>query len=98
MVVSFSIILLAIVIVFFVFLFFQRTHYLIVLLILELVIIVLILGLPMVGSSLGITSTPLILTLIVMGACEASVGLSVLVYLVRFHGRDLIKSLSLGGL
>lgn len=96
--ISSFVVLTVVVMVFFLFLFFQRDHYLVVLMILELVIITLMLGLPMGGSSMGLTSSPLILVLIVIGACEARVGLSVMVYLVRFHGRDLIKSLSVGGL
>ena len=98
MIISFFYILSVVVITFFIFLFFQRDHYLVILLILELVIMVLILGFPMVGAFMGGTSTPLILCLLVIGVCEARVGLSVMVYLVRFHGRDLLKSLVVGGL
>jgi NADH:ubiquinone oxidoreductase subunit K len=98
MTISFIYILSVVAITFFLFLFFQRDHYLVILLILELIIMVFILGFPMVGAFMGRTSTPLILCLLVMGVCEARVGLSVMVYLVRFHGRDLLKSLVVGGL
>lgn len=59
---------------------------------------VLILGLPMVGLLLRGASRPLVMVLLVMGACEARVGLSIMVYLVRSHGNDLMSSTAVGSL
>jgi NADH:ubiquinone oxidoreductase subunit K len=78
--------------------FFQREHYLIVLLLLEVVSIVLVIGIPIVIFSFGIVSSPLFLILLTISACEASLGLRIMVYLVRSYGVDLLKCVSLGSL
>lgn len=77
--------------------FFQREHFLIALLLLELISILLVLGVPLLKFSLGITSTPIVIILLTLRACESSLGLGVIVYLVRFHGNDLLITISAGG-
>lgn len=93
MIISSRLIFLVIVITIISFFFFQREHFLIALLLLELISIVLVLRIPMFKISFGLTSTPLILVLLTMRACEASVGLGVIVCLVRSHGNDLLQSI-----
>lgn len=75
----------------------QRKHFLTMLLIIEVVVIIFIFGLPLVGLIVGLTSNLLIFFLLTVGVCEASVGLSIIVFLVRFHGRDYIKCITLSG-
>lgn len=93
MIISSSLIFLVMAITIIAFFFFQREHFLIALLLLELITIILVLGVPIFKLSFGLTSTPVILILLTLGACEARVGLAVIVCLVRFHGNDLLNSL-----
>ena len=74
--------------------FLQRDHFLIALLLLELISIALVLGIPVTSYSLGVVSTPFFLVLLTMRACEARVGLAVIVYLVRSFGGDILQSIS----
>ena len=78
--------------------FYQRRHFLLALLLLELITITIVIGVPIIFYFLGVTSRPLILCYLTMRACEARLGLAVLVYLVRFHGNDRLHSLILGAL
>lgn len=96
--VSSSLIFLIIALVIICVFFFQREHYLIVLLVLEVISIVLVIGIPMVMFSFGMVSSPLFLILLTIRACEARVGLRVIVYLVRSYGVDLLKCVSLRSL
>jgi NADH:ubiquinone oxidoreductase subunit K len=97
MFISSNLIFIVVVITILSFFFFQREHFLIALLLLELISIVLVLGIPLFKASFGLTSTPLVLVLLTISACEASLGLGVMVYLVRSHGNDLLHSISLSG-
>jgi len=97
MVVHISVLAFLIMSSFFFFIFLQREHYLIFLFTLELIIMVLIFIIPITGASYGTMSTPVVLVLLTMGACEARVGLSVIVFVVRFYGNDLMCSFSMGG-
>ena len=74
--------------------FLQRDHFLIALLLLELISIALVLGIPVTSYSLGVVSTPFFLVLLTIRACEARVGLAVIVYLVRSFGDDILQSIS----
>merc|ERR1711976_299350 len=72
----------------------QRTHFLSVLLAIEaavvFTIIILILGRIKTGQRLD----PLAFALLTIGVCEAALGLALLVAIVRSHGNDLLKSIS----
>lgn len=78
--------------------FLQREHFLIALLLLELVSIALVLGIPITSFGLGVVSTPFFLILLTIRACEASIGLAVIVYLVRSFGGDMLQSMRVGSL
>nr|QXI86553.1 NADH dehydrogenase subunit 4L [Heteroteuthis dispar] len=49
----------------------------------------------MLSWGLGSGDWSLMMVIIVFGVCEASLGLSLLVSMVRIHGNDYVKSLSL---
>ena len=72
----------------------QRTHLLIVLLALEATIVAIIIALALIGLKRGDRIEPLVFVLLTIGACEASLGLSLLVAIVRTFGNDLIKSIT----
>nr|YP_006303251.1 NADH dehydrogenase subunit 4L [Zygeupolia rubens]ADZ05378.1 NADH dehydrogenase subunit 4L [Zygeupolia rubens] len=74
-------------------LFMERGHLLMVLLLLESVILELFFVL-LFGLALSVSSLYLSLVLISFGACEASVGLSLLVSLIRSHGNDFVSLLT----
>lgn len=73
--------------------FYFRKQFLIVLLRLEFVVLGLFLSfiffLSLVGKSVSLS-----FFLLILGACEASLGLSLLVSMVRLNGRDMLRSLS----
>jgi NADH-ubiquinone oxidoreductase chain 4L len=92
-IVSFIIILMVAVGAIFFSFFLQRDHFLIALLLLELISIALVLGIPITSYSLGVVSTPFFLVLLTMRACEARIGLAVIVYLVRSFGDDILQSI-----
>jgi len=96
--VSTALVLMMIVGIIFFSFFLQREHFLIALLLLELVSIVLVLGVPLTNLGLGVVSTPFFLVLLTIRACEASVGLAVIVYLVRSFGGDMLQSIRVGRL
>lgn len=95
MIISSRLIFFIVVLVLLSFFFFQREHFLIALFLLELISIVLVLGVPLFIASFGLTSTPLVLIFLTVSACEASLGLSIMVYLVCSHGNDLLQSIRL---
>nr|YP_010454042.1 NADH dehydrogenase subunit 4L [Heteroteuthis dagamensis]QXJ42019.1 NADH dehydrogenase subunit 4L [Heteroteuthis dagamensis] len=49
----------------------------------------------MLSWGLGSSDWSLMMVIVVFGVCEASLGLSLLVSMVRIHGNDYVKSLSL---
>lgn len=73
----------------------QRTHLLIALLCLEGIILTLVLLIPS-FLYLSRINNILVFALIILtlGACEARVGLSILVNMSRSYGRDILKSVS----
>jgi len=75
-------------------LFLERGHLLLVLLLLEAVMLGLFSYLIF-GLFAGLRNLYLCLVLIRFGACEAAVGLSLLVSLIRSHGNDFVSSLSI---
>nr|YP_009917568.1 NADH dehydrogenase subunit 4L [Manayunkia occidentalis]QLM00887.1 NADH dehydrogenase subunit 4L [Manayunkia occidentalis] len=70
----------------------QRVHFLMTLLYLELMIISLTLFLISVSSYNSLFYLIITLTL---GACEASMGLALLISMIRFYGNDMLMSLTL---
>nr|YP_010146834.1 NADH dehydrogenase subunit 4L [Yininemertes pratensis]QQP01063.1 NADH dehydrogenase subunit 4L [Yininemertes pratensis] len=75
-------------------LFLERGHLLMVLLLLEAVMLGLFLFL-LFGLGESVSNLYLCLVLISFGACEAAVGLSLLVSLVRTHGNDFVSTLTI---
>nr|YP_009773370.1 NADH dehydrogenase subunit 4L [Nierstraszella lineata]QIZ12581.1 NADH dehydrogenase subunit 4L [Nierstraszella lineata] len=71
---------------------FQRKHLLNALLSLEMILLSLFIFL--VGLSSSINESFVCLVLLSFGACEAAVGLALLVVLVRTHGNDYVYSFS----
>jgi len=71
----------------------QRTHFLTALLALELLVIIVIIMLVLAGLKSGQHLDRLVFVLLALGACEARLGLSLLVAIVRSYGNDLLKSL-----
>jgi len=72
----------------------QRQHFLISLFSLEGIILILVAIIPL---SLTISNMPIITTSIIIltfGACEASLGLRLIVIISRYYGRDILKSLT----
>jgi NADH-ubiquinone oxidoreductase chain 4L len=74
-------------------LFLERGHFLMVLLFLEGVVLGLFTFL-LFGLGFSISNLYLCLVLISFSACEAAVGLSLLVSLIRTHGNDFVSSLT----
>lgn len=75
-------------------LFLERGHLLIILLLLEAVMLGLFFLLVFEVRS-GLTNFYVCLVLIRFGACEAAVGLALLVSLIRTHGNDFISTLTI---
>jgi len=75
-------------------LFLERGHLLIILLLLEGVMLG-VFSFLLVGVSFSMSRFYLCLVLIRFGACEAAVGLSLLVSLIRTHGNDFVSSLTI---
>lgn len=76
-------------------LFLERGHLLIILLLLEGVILGLFSFLLFGVGSFILSNFYVSLVLIRLGACEAAVGLSLLVSLVRTHGNDFVSALTI---
>lgn len=73
---------------------FNRAHIISLLLLLESIILILICFFFFILIELG--ADPLIFLLILtLRACEAALGLSILVSLIRFHGNDQLMSISI---
>jgi len=73
----------------------KRTRFLAALISLEVVMLIFVVLIPTNASLMGLTAGLCIPVLLVMGACEAALGLSLLVVIVRHYGNDKIRSLSL---
>nr|QYK19532.1 NADH dehydrogenase subunit 4L [Neoamphitrite affinis] len=72
----------------------QRKHMLMALLCLEAIILSLVLMLIMNWSPLPQNMTPLFIILLTLGACEASLGLALLVSMARSVGTDMLNLLT----
>lgn len=72
----------------------QRKHFLLALLALELVVVFMVGSLTVQGVWGRGSCECLLFVMLVGRACEAVVGLGLLVYIVRVYGNDRIKSLS----
>src|SRR6267154_365810 len=73
----------------------QRHHFLISLFSLEGIILTLVAIIPLSLSIINIPIATLSIILLTLGACEASLGLSLIVIISRYYGRDIFNSLSL---
>nr|CAB93001.1 NADH dehydrogenase subunit 4L [Arbacia lixula] len=74
----------------------NRLHFLSILLCLELLLISLFIGIALWNVSSGnFQNTSFNLLLLTISACEASIGLSLMVALSRTHSSDLVLSLNL---
>nr|YP_001527855.1 NADH dehydrogenase subunit 4L [Strongylocentrotus droebachiensis]YP_001527868.1 NADH dehydrogenase subunit 4L [Strongylocentrotus pallidus]CAP12674.1 NADH dehydrogenase subunit 4L [Strongylocentrotus droebachiensis]CAP12687.1 NADH dehydrogenase subunit 4L [Strongylocentrotus pallidus] len=74
----------------------NRLHFLSILLCLELLLISLFIGIAIWNKNTGVPqNTTFNLLLLTLSACEASIGLSLMVALSRTHSSDLVASLSL---
>lgn len=72
----------------------QQTHLLISLIALEGVILRLVLIIPPILCINSISLAQVCIIILSLGACEASLGLALLVCAARFTGSDIVKSLS----
>ena len=72
----------------------QRKHFLLALLALELAVVFIVGSLTVRGVWDGGSCECLLFIMLVGRACEARVGLGLLVYMVRVYGNDGIRSLS----
>lgn len=73
----------------------QYNHLLITLLALEGIMLSLVLYVPIIIIFSRVPLAFLSLIILTLGACEAALGLSLLVLIARSYGNDLIKSLSI---
>src|ERR1051325_6868664 len=73
---------------------YQRSHLLISLLCLEGIILCLVLYLPILIFSSNMPLPTIRIIILTFGACEASLGLRIMVLISRSYGSDMIKSLS----
>lgn len=73
----------------------QRSHLLISLLCLEGIILRLVLLIPSIIYARNITLPSLSIILLTFGACEARLGLRIIVLISRSYGSDIIKSLTI---
>ena len=71
----------------------HRKHFLISLLYLEAFILSVALLIPTILLPLNRVCTIFVIVLLTIGACEASLGLSLLVRITRSYGNDLMKSI-----
>jgi len=72
----------------------QRTHFLTALLAIEAALFILAATIPINQIMHHLPNTILIVLILTLAACEASLGLALLVLIVRSYGNDLIRSLS----
>jgi len=73
----------------------HQSHLLISLLSLEGVILTVVLFVPYTIRIVGNPSATLTIILLTFGACEARLGLSLIVLMSRIHGSDIVKSLTI---
>ena len=72
----------------------QREHFLLALLSLELVV-VMVVGILAIQRVVAVGQLEcLMFVMLALGACEARIGLGLLVFIVRVYGRDLMQSMS----
>lgn len=72
----------------------QRTHFLTALLAIEAALLLLATAIP-INQTLGhLPNTTLVILILTLAACEARLGLALLVLIVRAYGNDLIRSLA----
>jgi len=74
---------------------YQNEHLLISLLCLEGIILTLVLFIPISMFSSQIIIPSIRIIILTFGACEASLGLSLIVFMSRSYGSDIIKSITI---
>ena len=72
--------------------FFAPFHFLSALLLLELIGIFLVLAVPLSGVVGGQGFSMVVIVILTISACEASLGLAVVVHMIRCYGNDLLGS------
>jgi NADH:ubiquinone oxidoreductase subunit K len=72
----------------------QRTHFLTALLAIEAALLLLATAIPINQILYHLPNSTLIILILTLAACEASLGLALLVLMVRAYGNDLIRSLA----
>jgi NADH-ubiquinone oxidoreductase chain 4L len=73
----------------------NQKHFLIALLSLEGITLTLVLFVPVSMSTIGAPNLRITVLLLTFGACEARIGLSLIVLISRSHGTDILKSLTI---
>nr|QGZ09941.1 NADH dehydrogenase subunit 4L [Eisenia nordenskioldi nordenskioldi] len=73
----------------------NQSHFLMTLLSLEGITLSLVLFVPMTLSVMSASNTAISVMLLTFGACEASLGLSLMVLMSRSYGTDMLSSLSM---
>nr|YP_009244893.1 NADH dehydrogenase subunit 4L [Amynthas cucullatus]AMO26991.1 NADH dehydrogenase subunit 4L [Amynthas cucullatus] len=73
---------------------FNQTHFLMTLLSLESITLSLTLFVPLMLMNCSAANTAMAVILLTFGACEASLGLSLMVSMSRSYGSDMLKSLT----
>uniref|UniRef100_A0AAU7YPH4 NADH-ubiquinone oxidoreductase chain 4L n=1 Tax=Amynthas bubonis TaxID=3229772 RepID=A0AAU7YPH4_9ANNE len=73
---------------------FNQSHFLMTLLSLEGITLSLVLFVPLMLMNCGAPNTAMTVTLLTFGACEASIGLGLMVSMSRSYGNDMLKSLT----
>nr|WAO28743.1 NADH dehydrogenase subunit 4L [Megascolecidae sp. BS2]WAO28756.1 NADH dehydrogenase subunit 4L [Megascolecidae sp. BS7] len=73
---------------------FNQTHFLMTLLSLEGITLSLVLFVPLILANSGAMNTSMTVILLTFGACEASLGLGLMVSMSRACGNDMLKSLT----
>nr|BDQ44209.1 NADH dehydrogenase subunit 4L [Polypheretima elongata] len=73
---------------------FNQTHFLMTLLSLEGITLSLVLFVPLILMNSLAPNTAMVVILLTFGACEASLGLGLMVSMSRSYGNDMLKSLT----
>nr|YP_010183543.1 NADH dehydrogenase subunit 4L [Drawida gisti]QVG61472.1 NADH dehydrogenase subunit 4L [Drawida gisti] len=73
----------------------NQYHFLMALLSLECITLSLVLFIPISMNLVGATNLSLSILILTLGACEASLGLSLMVMMSRSCGTDMLKSLTM---
>lgn len=71
-----------------------RRHLLSILLLLELIILLVSVLVVIILQRVGIYGRVVLIVMITLGACEAALGLSLLVLMVRHYGNDHVRALT----